>query len=380
MGNPHLGDVARNNDRAGIIQKFYSSSAWIEGKAEDQLTHLLNYPAVKRVAAFPDLHPGKYGPVGCAVLSKNIHPHLIGNDIGCGMSLFALDKGSKKLKVDKAAKRLQSLEGSSPVHAREYLEGHGLSGALFPSSMGTIGGGNHFCELQELNEVLDEGICVQYDLQKGDRFLLVHSGSRTLGEAVFSTVSNVVMEGLDPKSEETTAYMIRHDEAVHWASLNRRLIASRAAQVLGTDWRLLTDSPHNLIEHHNEGFLHRKGAAKANIPLVPLAGSRDALSYLLKPTGAAERSLASLSHGAGRKHDRRSMHGRFSNKKAARSQMLRTSFGGRVVCADKNLLLEEAPKAYKAIDQVRADIENFGLGVAIASFKPLVTFKKGKSS
>lgn len=198
-----------------------------------------------------------------------------------------------------------------------------------------------------------------------------------MGAKIFSSVISVSMDGVEAHGETAQTYLSEHNQAVRWASLNRQLIAYRAARYLGGDIEWVTDSPHNLIEPHSSGFLHRKGAAKADIPLVPLAGSRDALSYLMKPTGAINKSLASLSHGAGRKHDRKSMRGRFPNKKEAREQMERTSFRGRVVCSDKDLLLEEAPSAYKPIAQVLSDLESFGLAEAVASFQPLVTFKKG---
>ncbi|MBS0242081.1 MAG: RtcB family protein, partial [Proteobacteria bacterium] len=67
------------------IHVFASSKAWIEGDATRQLEMVASMPGVSAVAAMPDLHPGKFGPVGCAVLSDRIHPQLIGSDIGCGM-------------------------------------------------------------------------------------------------------------------------------------------------------------------------------------------------------------------------------------------------------------------------------------------------------
>lgn len=136
MGNPQMDEVARANNSACLIKKFYSSTAWIEGKAEDQLTNLETYDAISQAAAFPDLHPGKYGPVGCAIVSSKIHPHLIGNDIGCGMSLFALDISSRKLKVEKAARKLNTLEASVPDLARTLLEQANLPTDLFPYSLG----------------------------------------------------------------------------------------------------------------------------------------------------------------------------------------------------------------------------------------------------
>ncbi|WP_257883525.1 RtcB family protein [Roseobacter insulae] len=84
MGNPVLGGRASAVSSDGIITKFYTPAAWIEGRAEAQLEEIAGWTGVQKIAAFPDLHPGKYGPVGRAVFLDRVFPQLIGNDIGCG--------------------------------------------------------------------------------------------------------------------------------------------------------------------------------------------------------------------------------------------------------------------------------------------------------
>src|SRR5262249_51730164 len=90
-------------DGLAPIRVFASSKSWIEGNATLQLEQVAGLPGVKTVAAMPDLHPGKYGPVGCAVLAERIHPQLVGSDIGCGMGLFELDVAARKLRLDQLA-------------------------------------------------------------------------------------------------------------------------------------------------------------------------------------------------------------------------------------------------------------------------------------
>src|SRR5215467_14469648 len=92
------------------IHTFYSSRSWIEGNATKQLEDVASLSGVKAVAGMPDLHPGKYGPVGCSILADRIHPQLVGSDIGCGMGLFQLDLPLRKLRLDKAATRLRVLD------------------------------------------------------------------------------------------------------------------------------------------------------------------------------------------------------------------------------------------------------------------------------
>src|SRR3954453_15939763 len=103
MGNSH-----RVDGRA-LVHGFYSSSSWIEGAAVRQLEAVAEIDGVRAVAGMPDLHPGKFGPVGCAVLADHIHPAFVGSDAGCGMALFALDLATRRIRVDKAADRLRDV-------------------------------------------------------------------------------------------------------------------------------------------------------------------------------------------------------------------------------------------------------------------------------
>ena len=92
-------------DGRAPIHIFASPKAWIEGNATRQLEQVAAFEGVEAVAAMPDLHPGKYGPVGCAILADRIFPPLVGSDIGCGMGLFQLDIEARKLRPDRLADR-----------------------------------------------------------------------------------------------------------------------------------------------------------------------------------------------------------------------------------------------------------------------------------
>ena len=180
--------------------------------------------------------------------------------------------------------------------------------------------------------------------------------------------------------------MDAHDHAVQWARLNRRIIAERAAAAARADLRPVNDLPHNMVERERSAggdvmALHRKGAAASDRGLVPVPGSRGTLSYLVEPLPAMRtEALASLAHGAGRKYDRGSMHGRVRVKKSDVARLERNPYGGIVVCGDRGLLAEEAPEAYKNIERVIADLVEFGLARVVATFRPLVTFKKAQSN
>ncbi len=370
MGNSVLDGRVSAVSGDGVITKFYTSAAWVEGRAEAQLEEIAGWTGVQKIASFPDLHPGKYGPVGCAVLADRIFPQLIGSDIGCGMSLFQLDLTVRKLKLEKALRRMRVLGEPASEDQRWRLEDAGLPTDLFATSLGTVGGGNHFCEVQTL-AASDGGI----RLDASRLYLLVHSGSRGFGNAVLGSVLKDAFAGLDPESDAAWAYLQDHDRAVRWASLNRQIIAERAAGTLRADLMLLVDAPHNLLARHGDGWLHRKGAAAAEQGFVPLAGSRASASYLMAPNGHDD-ALSSLAHGAGRRYDRSSMHGRVRAKKSDIEAMQRTSFGGRILCEDRDLLIEEAPLAYKSAKSVVEDLERTGAAHSVAEFHPLLTFKK----
>ena len=358
------------------IHAFYSTRSWIEGNATKQLDDVASLPGVKAVAGMPDLHPGKYGPVGCSVLADRIYPLLVGSDIGCGMGLFQLDVTMRKLRIDKAAGRLRGLDAPWQGSAAEALAEAGLAPTPFDASLGSIGGGNHFCELQAIEEILVPEAAAEVGLDRSQVCLLVHSGSRGLGFSILQRQLAAGTAYLGPASEAGHAYLAEHDAAVRWAALNRRVIAERATEAAGATCRAIANLSHNLVEMTAGGVLHRKGTAPADRGLVPIPGSRGTLSYLVEPLAAARpETQASLAHGAGRKFDRASMHGRIRTGKSDRAKLARNPFGGVVVCEDRDLIVEEAPEAYKSIDRVIADLADFGLARVVATFRPLITFK-----
>src|SRR5215207_8207177 len=105
-------------DGCAPIHVFASSKSWIEGNATLQLQQVAGLPGVRAVAAMPDLHPGKYGPVGCAVLADRIHPQLVGSDIaaawGC-LSLISLRASCGPTNWPSGCTRLISRGAATPT-------------------------------------------------------------------------------------------------------------------------------------------------------------------------------------------------------------------------------------------------------------------------
>ena len=331
-----------------------SDDTWIEGKAIQQLETTARLAGMRRVVGMPDLHPGRGYPVGAAFFSVGrLYPALVGNDIGCGMALWRTSIPAARPRLDKLEKRLGSIDGPLEEAWHALVESLGVPETGHAHALGTIGGGNHFAELQQLDESFDDEALLTLGLDRRHLLLLVHSGSRGLGESILrEQVDRFGHQGLQEGGADCDAYLARHASALRFAQANRELIARRMLARWQAEGEPVLDLHHNLVARANvagnAGWLHRKGAAPADRGVVVIPGSRGDYSYLVEPV-ASEASLWSLAHGAGRKWMRSDCRERLSARFTAQ-QLGRTALGSRVICDDRELIFEEAPEAYKSID------------------------------
>jgi release factor H-coupled RctB family protein len=362
------------------VRLFVSAKSWVEGEALRQLYAAANFDGMRLAVGFPDLHPGKGSPVGAAFVTEGlIYPYLIGGDVGCGMALFKTDLVQRDIKLNRWADLRFDLEHPWEGEMREVLAASELESTEFDQALGTLGGGNHFAELQIVDEVLDARAFRLFGLGKQQLVVMVHSGSRGLGESILRDyVAEHQASGSDAESFAAAAYLLGHDLAVRWAKVNRGLLAQRFVHQLGAQANLLWDGCHNSItsrEHEGETvWVHRKGAVAAETEAVVIPGSRGSLSYLVRPLGDGESRAWSLAHGAGRKWARSEARQRM-RERYGMHQLTQTPLGGRVICEARNLLYEEAPAAYKNIEDVIQDLVDAGLVSVIATFRPLLTYK-----
>jgi hypothetical protein len=220
-------------------------------------------------------------------------------------------------------------------------------------------------EPARIDTVLDTGHAARLALAAGDLVLLVHSGSRGLGERLLR--AHTEQRGARPAGDPTS-YLAAHDEAVRWGSLNRRLIAARVAHALGArPVQAVVDQCHNLVEPRDGTHLHRKGAAPGDGRDVLVAGSRGSRSYLVA-AHAGQAANFSVAHGAGRKMSRADALARGRAKHTV-EELRRTPLGSLVVCGDRQLLFEEALGAYKRIDQVITDLVTHDLATPVLTTK-----------
>lgn len=376
MGNPII------HARGPKTRVVASASTWIEGKALDQLERVSNLPGMRLSVGMPDLHPGIASPVGAAFLSEGyLHPDLVGSDIGCGMALWTtdLDPDGRKARPERLAERLDGLDRPWDGDTTAWLAERSLTPTAHDRSLGTPAHGNHFIELLKLHAVEEPDGFAALGLARDRLALLVHTGSRGLGEAVLKAhVAAHGHGGVAETAEAARTYLAAHDAAARWAEANRDLCAHRALGAIGADGQRILDICHNSVTAAVEDccacWLHRKGAAPADRGPVMIPGSRGDLSFLVRPIEGRDEALRSLAHGAGRKLARHEAKAKL-RPRYRRQDLERNPFGGRVVCGDEALLWEEAPDCYKDAAGVIADLVEAGLVAVIASFQPVATFK-----
>ena len=308
------------------VTVFASPSSWIESDAVEQCRQVAALDGMIHVAGMPDLHPGKGAPIGAAMLSSVLYPHLVGSDIGCGIAVFPLQL--RRIVPERLARRFPNLDREPGVDdpAWDVVDRDALGADL--EGLGTLGRGNHFVELARVDTVLDVESAARRGVAAGDVVLIVHSGSRGLGERILRAHVDARRYGPAP---DAAAYLAAHDRAVRWGVLNRRMLAARTADALGA--RVadpLVEVCHNSAEVVDGRYLHRKGAAPGD------------------GCGQAKHSV---------------------------QELRRTPLGSFVVCGDRQLLFEEAPGAYKRIEQVVGDLAAHALAKPIATTVPLVTYK-----
>lgn len=339
--------------------------------AVKQLQHIASQPyVVEHVAAMPDVHVSQGVAVGTVFATeRTVVPGALGGDLGCGVSArrFAFPAASlgwadlerllatlaRRVPVGDAVHRGAGLPLPAELQAAS-LSTHRLQREwerLAPRHLATLGGGNHFLELDR-----DAG---------GDLWLLIHSGSRGIGGAIAAhhlrvaeTKGEGSLPGLRTDTPEGAACLADIEQACHFARANREALAARAVEVLaealGCEPEPGVDVHHNHVaEETHLGrvlLVHRKGAvglAPGQTGLIP--GSMGTASYLVEGRGEP-RAFGSCSHGAGRVLTRGEARARI-RPAALEHALRRVVFDrGRV-----HALVEEAPAAYRDIAEVLED-------------------------
>jgi release factor H-coupled RctB family protein len=259
-----------------------------------------------------------------------LYPLLVGSDIGCGIAVFPISL--KRPAPEKLAARFPDLDSELDAGdpAWGVLPDPSRPPAGHLAGLGTVGRGNHFVELARVGTVFEPEHARRLGLAAGALVLIVHSGSRGLGERILR--AHTELHGAGP-APDPAAYLEMHDLAVRWGSLNRRLLAARVAYALGAEpTEPIVDQCHNLVEVRDGEYLHRKGAAPGDGRDVLVAGTRGTHSYLVA-AHAGPAANYSVAHGAGRKMSRADALRRGRAKHTV-EELRRTPVGSLVVCGE----------------------------------------------
>lgn len=357
----------------------------IEDGALEQAENLANLPfTYKWVSIMPDSHQGYGMPIGGVLAAENVViPNAVGVDIGCGMcavktSLTDIDTETLKRIIGEIRKVVPvgfnkhkekqdiiNMPVSTLSQNNESIIFKEFDNALYP--LGTLGGGNHFIEIQKGDD--------------GHIWIMIHSGSRNLGLKVANYYNEVAKElnkkwfsGVDEKhdlaflpvdSEEGKAYIREMNYCVDYAFANRKLMMDRVKDVFvkpdkngytnvyqNIEFGPMINIAHNyarLENHYGKNvWVHRKGATSAKegeIGIIP--GSQGTKSYIVRGKGNKE-SFESCSHGAGRKMGRKQAERELDIE--AETKMLDEQGITHSIRGVKDL--DEAPSAYKDIKTV----------------------------
>lgn len=350
----------------------------IEEGALSQARNLANLPfAFKQVCLLSDAHVGYGMPIGGVLATKGvIIPNAVGVDIGCGMIAIQTNLTALELPSEKTKKILSQIREVVPLgfdHHKERQDeslmpkGHNLDELRIVKQqyisalkqIGTLGGGNHFIEIQKD--------------QNGFIWIMIHSGSRNIGLKVAEHYNNrakklneIWCSSINPKtdlaflpfeSDEARDYYKEMKYCVEFAFANRSLMMNRIVEIFISNFNSIVFEPminiaHNYAaweKHFDEKVIvHRKGATSAKageIGIIP--GSQGTKSYLVEGLGNPE-SFMSCSHGAGRKMSRSQAYKTLNLEDEAR----KLDEQGIIHAIRTKHDLEEAASAYKDISEV----------------------------
>lgn len=399
----------------------------LEENVLDQVVNACSFPGATRVVVTPDCHLGYGVPIGTAIETEGVLlPTAAGYDIGCGMvqletSLTAADVADKEKRrqwifevtrligvgVGQAGARRVASK-LLPEVVRHGAKALGRSSdvaerACIPveddavdiperawskrDQLGSLGGGNHFCEMQ---------------LDQDDRvWVMLHTGSRGLGWNIAKHffVEGAAALGLSSRSEDHVwldagsrlgrDYWNLHNMAANFAIANRLVIGEAVCEALekvfGGEAHVYYEISHNLIQRENGRFVSRKGATRAFPARHPalkgtvweasghpilIPGSMETGSAILFAEPGAKQSLYSVNHGSGRRLSRHAARGQLSQKETD----LRMARLG-VVLNTRHTPLDESGPCYKNLEHVLESVELAGLAKVQRRLKPIACIK-----
>ncbi len=349
-------------------------------------------------------------PAGLGKKSKNIYSHKELNKILKHGAKYIIAQG---FGVDNDLNFMENngcMEEAEPQYVSDYAKHRQLA------EMGTLGSGNHYLEIQQIYEIFDIEKAKKMGINPEGAIVFIHTGSRALGHQIGTDylkifrkavyrynidLPDMELVGLPFYSHEAQQYYRAICSAMNCAFANRQIITHLVRKVFkkifkcsNKEIRTLYDVGHNnaKIEKYKINretktlIVHRKGSTR-NLPPnhndlpseykeigqpVLVGGSMGTYSYILLPTENAIETFYSTIHGAGRIKSRRSV-----KKEHSRDEIFNELKNKNIIlkAASKKGVLEEAPDAYKDIDEVIDVMVNAGINEKIVKLKPIICIK-----
>ncbi|SFF17450.1 tRNA-splicing ligase RtcB [Paenibacillus algorifonticola] len=478
-------DMKLEKNALAELDQLLTVNESVETLKQHQTGYFSNADAkIEEVSITPDFHKGSGIPIGTTLLTKGfVIPQAVGNDINCGMRLYTTslqeDDIRSNLKKIEADIRHIFFEGGRNIpmtrSQREAILKEGLMGVLasqqgskreglwdfydarqqeqdlarvnrsgsfitdrvdgldsflgsselsYDSQIGSIGGGNHFVEIQKVVNIRNHALANEWNIKNGQVVVMIHTGSVSIGHHAGLNIKEMLKDiypaslkhpsnGIYvlPQSERYALQWKRYWNLLHnaanFAFANRLFLGLMLQKALhqslnSFDYKLLYDAPHNFVWEEtidgSAGFIHRKGACTAksaeqmmNTPFqytgepVFIPGSMGAKSYILAGLGNRE-SLFSASHGAGRslsRGDSIKVDDALFREFIAKFNVVtpidpnRNDIKSRPDILKKweEELKKEAPYAYKDINAIIESHEEHGMAQVVAEVEPILTIK-----
>lgn len=430
-----------------------------EDRSLEQLVQSASLPKViSPVVAMPDVHEGFGLPIGGVMATDGIvSSGAVGMDINCGVRLLysqlkydpkvfsqellrlLMNKIQREIPVGLGQRRRESIpnlpfrdiihhgaqalikKGYGEREDTESIEEYGRLAGADPSNLsdraikraqkqvGTLGSGNHFIEIQVLEEVLDKDLGKKWGLFENQVCVMIHTGSRALGHQTCIDYTNKFFKAeekyglkaptrnlaaLPTDSPDGVAYLSAMAGCVNFAFANRQLIAHYVRDVFKRVFKgknskltLLYDVAHNIAKWELYGkkkaLIHRKGATRAlpakheqnpkhyletgHPTLVP--GSMGTSSYVMVGLPDAKETYFSINHGAGRSMSRSEA------KRTVKKEEFEKKMGEILYNKPFHVIADEAPQAYKDIDLVIETLVEANLSKKVCRLRPLAVIK-----
>jgi len=436
-----------------------------QDKSLEQLINMTTFPGIVGYSlAMPDIHEGYGFPIGGVAAmdmeSGVISPGGVGYDINCGVRLLKSNIDDQEIRnnLGRLATEIQNQVPSGLGRGRQIKldiksineilnkgigalieKGYGQEqdaqncesfGRLIQADdnavsdraknrgrdqVGTLGSGNHFLEIQKVEQIFEPNVASQFGLFENQIVIMIHTGSRGLGHQIATDYIRIMMKAMPKygiklpdrelaacpiKSPEGQRYLAAMAAGANYAWANRQMISHyvRLAwkKILGEkeDLELLYDVAHNIAKIEEcqidnkkiNVIVHRKGATRAfppGHPEVPIQyrqvgqpvlvpGSMGTASYVLAGTQESQEAFYSVCHGAGRAMSRNEAIRRFPG-----NQIIKDLESQGIIIKYDALagLAEEAPLAYKDINSVVEVISGANLAQKVAKLIPLAVIK-----